>query len=160
MSAEYLFMTDKLYDVQYDTGDKVIQCGRHNDIFKLWLQWRAKVVKIVFKNIFLNSYCKWKLSRWRLSGNRWLRETHGPTHGVDRVHGQTNQANVWQILLDTRTRVSECLLLVSADPRKEYATQCWKGKDPRRGENERIVQIYFVCLSTDLTKYFCLLFLV
>ncbi|KAG5676946.1 hypothetical protein PVAND_006740 [Polypedilum vanderplanki] len=42
MSAEYLFMTDKLYDIQYDTGDKVIQCGRHNDIFKLWLQWRAK----------------------------------------------------------------------------------------------------------------------
>lgn len=43
MSAEYLFMTDKLYDVKFDTGDKVIQCGRHNDIFKLWLQWRAKV---------------------------------------------------------------------------------------------------------------------
>jgi glutamate decarboxylase len=42
MSAEYLFMTDKLYDIQYDTGDKVIQCGRHNDIFKLWLQWRSK----------------------------------------------------------------------------------------------------------------------
>lgn len=45
MSADYLFMQDKLYDVQYDTGDKVIQCGRHNDIFKLWLQWRAKVLK-------------------------------------------------------------------------------------------------------------------
>ena len=43
MSADYLFMQDKLYDVQYDTGDKVIQCGRHNDIFKLWLQWQAKV---------------------------------------------------------------------------------------------------------------------
>ncbi|GBP78756.1 Glutamate decarboxylase [Eumeta japonica] len=42
MSAEYLFMTDKIYDPRYDTGDKVIQCGRHNDIFKLWLQWRAK----------------------------------------------------------------------------------------------------------------------
>ncbi|GLH07745.1 Glutamate decarboxylase [Gryllus bimaculatus] len=42
MSAEYLFMQDKLYDVRYDTGDKVIQCGRHNDVFKLWLQWRAK----------------------------------------------------------------------------------------------------------------------
>lgn len=42
MSAEYLFMTDKLYDISYDTGDKVIQCGRHNDIFKLWLQWRSK----------------------------------------------------------------------------------------------------------------------
>jgi len=37
MSAEYLFMTDKQYDISYDTGDKVIQCGRHNDIFKLWL---------------------------------------------------------------------------------------------------------------------------
>jgi glutamate decarboxylase len=43
MSADYLFQTDKIYDVCYDTGDKVIQCGRHNDIFKLWLQWRSKV---------------------------------------------------------------------------------------------------------------------
>jgi len=42
MSADYLFQTDKCYDVCYDTGDKVIQCGRHNDIFKLWLQWRAR----------------------------------------------------------------------------------------------------------------------
>lgn len=44
MAAEYLFMTDKIYDPRYDTGDKVIQCGRHNDIFKLWLQWRGKVL--------------------------------------------------------------------------------------------------------------------
>ena len=43
MSADYLFQTDKVYDVCYDTGDKVIQCGRHNDIFKLWLQWRSRV---------------------------------------------------------------------------------------------------------------------
>lgn len=42
MSADYLFQPDKHYDVNYDTGDKVIQCGRHNDIFKLWLQWRAR----------------------------------------------------------------------------------------------------------------------
>jgi len=42
MSADYLFQTDKSYDVCYDTGDKVIQCGRHNDIFKFWLMWRAK----------------------------------------------------------------------------------------------------------------------
>jgi len=42
MSADYLFQTDKCYDCTYDTGDKVIQCGRHNDIFKLWLQWRAR----------------------------------------------------------------------------------------------------------------------
>jgi glutamate decarboxylase len=43
MSADYLFQQDKPYDVSYDTGDKAIQCGRHNDIFKLWLMWRAKV---------------------------------------------------------------------------------------------------------------------
>ncbi|XP_037089875.1 glutamate decarboxylase-like [Pollicipes pollicipes] len=42
MCAEYLFQQDKHYDTSFDTGDKVIQCGRHNDIFKLWLLWRAK----------------------------------------------------------------------------------------------------------------------
>jgi len=42
MAADYLFQQDKHYDISYDTGDKVIQCGRHNDIFKFWLMWRAK----------------------------------------------------------------------------------------------------------------------
>jgi len=37
-----LFQTDKHYDISYDTGDKAIQCGRHNDIFKFWLMWRAR----------------------------------------------------------------------------------------------------------------------
>uniref|UniRef100_A0A1I8F5H9 Protein kinase domain-containing protein n=1 Tax=Macrostomum lignano TaxID=282301 RepID=A0A1I8F5H9_9PLAT len=41
MQADYLFQQDKQYDVSYDTGDKSIQCGRRNDIFKLWLSWRA-----------------------------------------------------------------------------------------------------------------------
>ncbi|PAV88022.1 hypothetical protein WR25_20277 [Diploscapter pachys] len=43
MSADYLFMQDKPYDVSYDTGDKAIQCGRHNDVFKLWIMWKSKV---------------------------------------------------------------------------------------------------------------------
>ena len=51
MSADYLFQPDKHYDVNYDTGDKVIQCGRHNDIFKLWLQWRARVSLTSASNI-------------------------------------------------------------------------------------------------------------
>ncbi|XP_018495181.1 glutamate decarboxylase [Galendromus occidentalis] len=42
MCAEYLFQQDKHYDVSFDTGDKVPQCGRRNDIFKLWLMWRGK----------------------------------------------------------------------------------------------------------------------
>jgi glutamate decarboxylase len=40
--ADYLFMEDKFYDTQYDTGKKAIQCGRRNDVFKLWLQWRSR----------------------------------------------------------------------------------------------------------------------
>ncbi|VDK81477.1 unnamed protein product [Onchocerca ochengi] len=42
MSADYLFQQDKPYDVSFDTGDKAMQCGRHNDIFKLWLMWKSK----------------------------------------------------------------------------------------------------------------------
>ncbi|KAJ8396804.1 hypothetical protein AAFF_G00014030 [Aldrovandia affinis] len=42
MHACYLFQQDKQYDLSYDTGDKALQCGRHVDIFKLWLMWRAK----------------------------------------------------------------------------------------------------------------------
>uniref|UniRef100_A0A4X1TR41 Glutamate decarboxylase 1 n=1 Tax=Sus scrofa TaxID=9823 RepID=A0A4X1TR41_PIG len=43
MGAGYLFQPDKLYNVDFDTGDKAIQCGRHVDIFKLWLMWKARV---------------------------------------------------------------------------------------------------------------------
>ena len=43
LCADYLYQTDKFYDVSYDTGDRSIQCGRHNDVFKLWLMWRSKV---------------------------------------------------------------------------------------------------------------------
>ncbi|XP_037131510.1 glutamate decarboxylase 1 isoform X3 [Syngnathus acus] len=42
LGAPYLFQKDKFYDVSYDTGDKSIQCGRHVDVFKLWLVWKAK----------------------------------------------------------------------------------------------------------------------
>lgn len=43
MGAQYLFQKDKHYDLSYDTGDKSIQCGRHVDVFKFWLMWKAKV---------------------------------------------------------------------------------------------------------------------
>uniref|UniRef100_A0A674BYA3 Glutamate decarboxylase 1 n=1 Tax=Salmo trutta TaxID=8032 RepID=A0A674BYA3_SALTR len=46
MCAGYLFQPDKQYDVSYDTGDKAIQCGRHVDIFKFWLMWKAKVIDL------------------------------------------------------------------------------------------------------------------
>ncbi|XP_019857933.1 PREDICTED: glutamate decarboxylase 1-like [Amphimedon queenslandica] len=41
--ASYLFQRDKQnYDVSFDTGDKSIQCGRLNDVLKLWIMWKAK----------------------------------------------------------------------------------------------------------------------
>lgn len=79
MCAGYLFQQDKQYDISYDTGDKAIQCGRHVDIFKFWLMWKAKVnnkgqIKMLkmhlayvmseFKNHFLNNCCKIALYRY------------------------------------------------------------------------------------------------
>lgn len=55
MCAGYLFQQDKQYDVTYDTGDKAIQCGRHVDIFKFWLMWKAKVCILAsFVNVLSN----------------------------------------------------------------------------------------------------------
>lgn len=56
MCAGYLFQQDKQYDVTYDTGDKAIQCGRHVDIFKFWLMWKAKVCVLAS---FVNVFFKW-----------------------------------------------------------------------------------------------------
>lgn len=39
-NAKYLFQADKPL-AEYDTGDKTIQCGRRNDILKMWLNWQA-----------------------------------------------------------------------------------------------------------------------
>ena len=40
--AGYLFQQDKLYPIEYDTGDKAYQCGRKVDAFKLWILWKAR----------------------------------------------------------------------------------------------------------------------
>lgn len=76
MHAEYLFQQDKHYDVKYDTGDKVIQCGRHNDIFKFWLQWRAHVRNVLCISIpqLISSRHKFLIKMKCLvidSGNYW-----------------------------------------------------------------------------------------
>lgn len=53
MNATYLFQQDKHYDIKYDTGDKTIQCGRHVDVFKLWLMWRCKLKKLQSSKLFI-----------------------------------------------------------------------------------------------------------
>ncbi|VDI46258.1 sulfinoalanine decarboxylase [Mytilus galloprovincialis] len=40
--AEYLFQPDKLYDTEYDIGDRTVQCGRKNDVLKVWLMWKGR----------------------------------------------------------------------------------------------------------------------
>ena len=39
-NANYIFQQDKFYDIQYDTGDKSVQCGRKPDAVKLWLMFK------------------------------------------------------------------------------------------------------------------------
>ncbi|XP_060706166.1 glutamate decarboxylase 1-like isoform X2 [Hemiscyllium ocellatum] len=67
MGAQYLFQNDKLYDVSYDTGDKTILCGRHVDVFKFWLMWKAKGTsgfeKQINKCLELAEYLHSKLKR-------------------------------------------------------------------------------------------------
>jgi glutamate/tyrosine decarboxylase-like PLP-dependent enzyme len=43
LGADYLFMKDKvIYDAKiWDKGDQSIQCGRHIDVLKLWMYWKA-----------------------------------------------------------------------------------------------------------------------
>ncbi|XP_073997717.1 cysteine sulfinic acid decarboxylase isoform X1 [Rhodnius prolixus] len=40
--ASYLFQTDKMYEIEYDTGDKSVQCGRKCDGFKFWMMWKMR----------------------------------------------------------------------------------------------------------------------
>jgi len=39
--VKYLFQNDKPYDMQYDLGRNLLQCGRSCDAFKLWVMWKA-----------------------------------------------------------------------------------------------------------------------
>ena len=40
MGASYLFQQDKFYDVNFDLGDKSVQCGRKADSLKLFLMYK------------------------------------------------------------------------------------------------------------------------
>ena len=43
MNAPYLFHKDRTnYSPSLDTGDKSLQCGRHIDIFKLWVYIKSR----------------------------------------------------------------------------------------------------------------------
>ena len=72
LNARYLFQQDKHYDVSYDTGDKVIQCGRHNDIFKFWLSWRGKgTTGFEFQMDRIMELTQYQMRRMRELGERF-----------------------------------------------------------------------------------------
>lgn len=31
-----------MYEIEYDTGDKSVQCGRKCDGFKFWMMWKMR----------------------------------------------------------------------------------------------------------------------
>ncbi|XP_048773376.1 glutamate decarboxylase 1-like [Ostrea edulis] len=82
LCADYLYQTDKFYDVTYDTGDRSIQCGRHNDVFKLWLMWRSKgdagFEDFVNKNFQLSRYLERKVKE-RKHFTPVMNEAEGPS---------------------------------------------------------------------------------
>jgi len=49
--ATYLFQQDKFYDVNFDTGDKSIQCGRKGDALKLWLFFKIHGMDLIEKRV-------------------------------------------------------------------------------------------------------------
>lgn len=54
-SAEYLFQMDKMYDRNFDTGDKSVSCGRKVDAFKFWLMWK-KHGSVGFESLMDNAF--------------------------------------------------------------------------------------------------------
>lgn len=51
LGATYLFQQDKFYDVNFDTGDKSIQCGRKGDALKLWLTFKIHGMDVIERRI-------------------------------------------------------------------------------------------------------------
>ena len=63
-NASYLFQQDKTsYDVSYDTGDKTFVCGRRNDVFKLWLYFKSKVILFLYFHLLV-AYCPMHVNTW------------------------------------------------------------------------------------------------
>ena len=51
MNAPYLFHKDRTnYSPTLDTGDKTLQCGRHIDIFKLWVYFKSRGMNQIIKD--------------------------------------------------------------------------------------------------------------
>ena len=75
MNAPYLFHKDRTnYSPTLDTGDKTLQCGRHIDIFKLWVYLKSRGINQIIADAnkcysnakALEDYIKKNSDRWIL----------------------------------------------------------------------------------------------
>ena len=123
MSADYLFQTDKCYDVCYDTGDKVIQCGRHNDIFKLWLQWRARVSRLtsLFCQLRLGpSLCYQGMSGFEKQINHLMDVT---AYQVEKIKSQPDK---FYLIVPEPECTNVCFWYIPARLRNEKRDHWWQ----------------------------------
>ncbi|MCL4143560.1 UNVERIFIED_CONTAM: hypothetical protein GTU68_008796 [Idotea baltica] len=51
VGASYLFQQDKFYDMNYDLGDKSVQCGRKADVLKLWVMFKVHGLDLLGKRV-------------------------------------------------------------------------------------------------------------
>lgn len=140
MCADYLFQQDKHYDVTYDTGDKVIQCGRHNDIFKFWLLWRAKV-----RFTYLADKWRWQMARKTkhlalfsfhsgMAGNGRICQANGTIRTANSISSRRTFEETRTLPVDCcRAGMHQRLLLVRADSLPHYGSRSRTWSSPWTG---------------------------
>lgn len=149
MSADYLFQQDKLYDVRFDTGDKVIQCGRHNDIFKFWLQWRAKVSSGEIKMPKHSTCCRCATcSFYFVAGGPRIREADQQTDGLDGLPGEMSLISA--TLSDWKKRNPTSFL---PDQEDEGAGGEVLPAERRAGVHQRHLLVRSCCVPTSCNQY-------
>lgn len=133
MKAKYLFMEDKPYDVRYDIGDKMIQAGRRNDIFKLWLLWRARgnegFEKCIDRYMELTKYMTRRIQD-QCEKFHLIRE---PTFNVvnfyyipkrlrEQAHSKEKEAELGKVTMQLKTKMMACgTLMLAAMKDDNYA---------------------------------------
>ena len=151
MCADYLFQQDKHYDVTYDTGDKVIQCGRHNDIFKFWLLWRAKVSGLFIERSRRGTF-KNRLNQFQ--GNGRICQTSGTLHGTDSIPHPASEGETPSIPADCRrSRVHKRLLLVRSDPIPHHGAGTRTRPPPRTGFSSLFLRNSSAFLISSLSPF-------
>jgi len=117
-SADYLFQADKFYDVNYDTGDKSVQCGRKADAFKLWLMWKIRGSKCLANRVdqvFDKAYYLIDVLRKRPGFKLVLTEIQCPNISFwyipERLRNQEETDEWWEEISKIPPRMKELMVM-------------------------------------------------